>query len=197
MKCVVLNQILAEGVPSGMRRLTAAEFTLNINYEVSTDENSAVTVHEIVEKLSTDEFKEEVLTVSEIVETANDADAITSSPTVNPSGAPTSSPTRPDVCTLVTLDMFTALSVASLNALSNHDDFCLAVNQRNAANPGALIFMDGDEVDRVQELAAFFGNVFKSPDLVAMDSIISWSSGELRVDITEMVVSLTIFIHIV
>ena len=63
---------------------------------------------------------------------------------------------------------------ANRNAAYTHADFCAAVDDWNDNNPGSLIFMGPSEMDKKDELAAFFG--YHLSNLTASEAQTTWAS---------------------
>jgi len=161
VKCVVLNQLLSSA-PGG--RHLSENFIVTIDYEVSGSEEGVADL--IVESVNSEEFQAQTVEALDVVDTVELARVVTSSPTSSPTGSPTSSPTRPDVCSILTEEVFNSLATNPAD-LYSHASFCNAVNNWNADKPGAQVFMEGTEMLRRHELAAFFGNVLhESGDFV-------------------------------
>ena len=184
VRCVILDQIIAARDPARRRDLNeGGEYELDVIYEVSSGTDGEATeddqVASIENAVNSPEFAEEVQTITPMEVQAQPAVVITSSPTSSPTRAPTISPTRPDICSsILTSQTFDGIiPPANRNVAYTHSDFCTEVgnwNDNNVNNPGSLIFMGESEMDKKNELAAFFG--YYSSDLVATEAQITWAS---------------------
>jgi len=161
VKCVVLNQLLSSA--PGRRHLSDG-FVLTVDYQISSSQQGVADL--IVESVSDDEFQADTIEALDLVDTVESARVVTSAPTSSPTASPTSSPTRPDVCSILTEDVFNSLAPNATD-LYSHASFCTAVdswNTNNAEDADAQIFMEGTEMLRRHELAAFFGNLLQESD---------------------------------
>ena len=164
VRCVILDQIIAARDPARRRDLNeGGEYELDVIYEVSSGTDGGATEEEqiaaIESAVNSPEFAEEVQPISPMEVQAQPAVVITISPTSSPTRAPTLAPTRPDICSsILTSETFDGIiPPANRNAAYTHADFCTAVDNWNDSKPGSLIFMGPSEMDKKNELAAFFG----------------------------------------
>ena len=181
VRCVILDQIIAARDPARRRDLNeGGEYELDVIYEVSSGTDGGATEDEqitaIESAVNSPEFAEEVQTITPMEVQAQPAVVITISPTSSPTRAPTLAPTRPDICSsILTSQTFDGIiPPADRNVAYTHADFCTAVDDWNDSNPDSLIFMGPSEMDKKDELAAFFG--YHLSDLVASEAQTTWAS---------------------
>ena len=182
VRCVILDQIIAARDPARRRRdlNEGGEYELDVIYEVSSGTDGGATEEEqiaaIENAVNSPEFAEEVQTITPMEVQAQPAVVITSSPTSSPTRAPTLAPTRPDICSsILTSQTFDGIiPPADRNVAYTHADFCTAVDDWNDSNPDSLIFMGPSEMDKKDELAAFFG--YHLSNLTASEAQTTWAS---------------------
>jgi len=182
VRCVILDQIIAARDPARRRDLNeGGEYELDVIYEVSSGTDGGATEDEqitaIESAVNSPEFAEEVQTITPMEVQAQPAVVITISPTSSPTRAPTLAPTRPDICSsILTSQTFDGIiPLVDRKVTYTHADFCTAVDDWNDSNPDSLIFMGPSEMDKKDELAAFFG--YHLSDLrVGSQEQFSWAS---------------------